>query len=188
MSCSSPCAGRRKALAWLLAAPTAALAQPASARPPELPPELPADWAARGRARLRFLGLAVYEAQLWSPEPLRVNSWHEQPLALTLNYQRRLKGGLIAERSLKEMRRQGPIDEAQAQAWLAGMREAFPDVDDGQRISGRHEPAQGARFWFNGSPRAPSFDAAFSRRFFGIWLAPQTSEPEMRAQLLGLSP
>ena len=29
-------------------------------------------------------------------------------------------------------------------------------------------------------------DAEFARRFFGIWLAPETSEPRLRAALLGL--
>ncbi len=135
---------------------------------------------------MRFLGLNVYDITLSAPEPVRVANWATQPLLLTLRYSRSLKGGAIAERSLDEMRRQGAMSDAEAQAWLAGMREAFPDVKEGDRIAGLHEPDDGARFWFNGALRGPRCDAAFSRRFFGIWLAPQTSEPKLRAQLLGL--
>lgn len=135
---------------------------------------------------MRFLGLSIYEIVLSAPERLQAEAWAAQPMLLTLRYQRSLKGAAIAERSLTEMRRQGAIDDAQAQAWLAGMREAFPDVVDGDRLAGLHDPAEGARFWFNGTAVGPRFDAAFSRRFFGIWLAPQTSEPALRRQLLGL--
>jgi hypothetical protein len=31
-------------------------------------------------------------------------------------------------------------------------------------------------------------DATFARLFFGIWLSPRTSEPQLRAALLGLAP
>lgn len=135
---------------------------------------------------MRFLGLAIYEISLNAPEPVQAEGWAAQPLLLQLRYQRSLKGAAIAERSLEEMRRQGAVADADAQAWLAGMREAFPDVKDGDRLSGLHDPVEGARFWFNGAPRGPRLDADFSRRFFGIWLAPETSEPKLRAQLLGL--
>jgi Chalcone isomerase-like len=176
MSFSSPCASRRDWLRLALFA-SAGLAAKAGATPPQ--------WPARGQGRMRFLGLSVYDIALSSPDPLQA-SWAAQPLMLTLSYARALKGGAIAERSLEEMRRQGPIAEADAQRWLAGMREAFPDVKEGDRLAGLHEPGEGARFWFNGTPRGPRFDADFSRRFFGIWLAPETSEPKLRAQLLGL--
>lgn len=162
----------------MLAAP-AAWAQPAASALPELP----AEWAARGQARMRFLGLRVYDIQLWAAQPVR--SWAEQPHALALTYARALKGRLIAERSLEEMRRQGPIDEAQAARWLQAMTAAFPDVKEGDRLTGRHDPHQGASFWFNGQPRPGVADPLFSRRFFGIWLSPQTSEPALREQLLG---
>ncbi len=144
------------------------------------------EWPARGQARMRFLGLSIYDITLSAPEPVQPAGWAGQPLMLTLRYSRSLKGAAIAERSLDEMRRQGAIADADAQVWLTGMREAFPDVQEGDRIAGLHDPEQGARFWFNGALRGPRLDAAFSRRFFGIWLAPQTSEPKLRAQLLGL--
>ena len=181
MSSSSPCASRRDCLA-LLAAPLIGVAP---ARGQEALPELPAGWAARGQARMRFLGLKIYDIQLWAPA--RVTDWSGQAHALALTYARSLKGRLIAERSLEEMRRQGPLDEASAARWLQAMSEAFPDVNEGDRLTGRHDPQQGASFWFNGQPRPGLADPVFSRRFFGIWLSPQTSEPRLREQLLGLT-
>ena len=65
------------------------------------------------------------------------------------------------------------------------MEAAFPDVKDGDRLTGRYEPGSGAQFFFNGQPRQRIDDAQFARLFFGIWLSPQTSEPALREQLLG---
>ena len=36
----------------------------------------------------------------------------------------------------------------------------------------------------NGKPTGEIRDAEFARLFFGIWLSPKTSEPELRAALL----
>lgn len=181
MSSSSPFAKtRRELIAGLLAVPALLHASPAL-------PELPAGWTERSRGRLRYLGLKVYEISLWSPEPVSAERWATQPLALSLRYARSLKGRLIAERSLEEMRRQGAIQPAQAERWLAAKNAAFPDVNDGDRLTGLHEPGVGAQFWLNGSPRGRVADALFSERFFGIWLAPQSSEPGLRGKLLGLA-
>ena len=139
----------------------------------------------QGQARLRFLGLHVYDIRLWSAAPVIAERWAEQPLTLEIEYARALDGGEIASRSLKEMRRQGAITDAQAQAWLTEMQAAFPDVKAGDRISGTHEPGVAAVFFVNGQLRRRVADPLFAQRFFGIWLSPQTSETRLRAQLLG---
>ena len=159
-------------------------ARAATAAPPELAQALP-DAALHGQARLRFFGLHVYDARLWTARPLAPGGWVQRPFALELEYARSLQGRKIAERSLDEMRRQQPIADADAQRWLATMGELFPDVDAGDRLTGVHLPAEGARFFFNGRPRGELRDPTFARLFFGIWLAPETSEPALRAQLLG---
>ena len=85
----------------------------------------------------------------------------------------------------EEMRRQGPIDPALAERWLAGMKTTFPDVREGDRLTGIHRPGVAVRFFHNGSARGEWADADKARRFFGIWLSPQTSEPTLREALLG---
>lgn len=138
----------------------------------------------QGQASLRYLGWRIYHAQLWVQPGFRPELAAAQPLLLELHYQRALSGAAIAERSLQEMRRAGPITEAQSQRWLAQMQRLFPDVQAGDRISGQHLPGQGAHFWRNGQALGQIDDAEFALRFFGIWLAPSTSEPAMRQSLL----
>jgi hypothetical protein len=101
-----------------------------------------------------------------------------------LDYLRTLKGVAIAERSLKEMQDIAPVEQAQATPWLQAMTQLFPDVRAGDRITGLHQPGQGASFWLNGLPLGQVPDERFSQRFFGIWLHPGTSQPAMRRDLL----
>ena len=64
--------------------------------------------------------------------------------------------------------------------------ERNPDVKAGDRLTGLHLPGQGVRFWHNDRLLGEVPDAQFAQRFFGIWLAPSTSEADMRLALLGL--
>lgn len=141
-----------------------------------------------GEAGLRYWGLRIYHARLWTLPTQQPEQVLDQPLVLELEYLRDLKGRAIAERSLSEMMRAGPVPEQQAQQWLAHMQRIFPDVKNGDRLTGQHHPGQGVSFGFNGQPIGRVDDPAFARRFLGIWLAPSTSQPDLRAALLGLGP
>lgn len=153
--------------------------------PSELAGELP-QARPRGRGRLHFLGLPVYEARVWSAQPV-VDDGATQPLAIEVRYARELSGERIARRSIDEMKRIGPFDDEQAERWLQAMTRLFPDVRAGDRLTGVQRPGQAARFYFNGRWRGEVADAEFTRLFFGIWLSPRTSEPALRAQLIGLA-
>lgn len=177
-----PALSRRKLLGAGAAVLFAAAPAHASVAPPEVAALLPAA-RLQGSARLRFLGLAVYDARLWTGSRAVGNDW-DVPLALEIVYLRALEGARIAERSLAEMRRQGEIDPGTADRWLQSMTAVFPDVREGDRITGVGEPREAARFFVNGQLRGEVRDGEFARRFFGIWLSPRTSEPELRRALI----
>lgn len=84
------------------------------AAPPEIAAELPGA-RLHGSGRLSFFGLHVYDARLWVLEAFDAERFEHMPLALELEYARTLRGRLIAERSLDEMRRLGEIDAAQGE-------------------------------------------------------------------------
>jgi Chalcone isomerase-like len=176
--------------AWL-AAPAQATNSSASTNatsgPWPLPTELQAlqpPLQAAGQARMRFLAWSVYDAQLWVAPGFAAGRYAQSVFALELRYLRALEGRAIAERSLTEMRRAGPVSAEVEQRWLASMVEAFPNVQAGDRITGLHEPRRGVRFFYNAQLRADVADSLFSERFFGIWLAEVTSEPALRKALL----
>jgi hypothetical protein len=176
---------RRACLLALAAAPLRVQAQ--AAPPAEVAAELP---GARltGSGRLTFLRLSVYEARLWVGDGFLAEAFEAAPLALELEYARTLYGRLIAERSLDEMKRVGGVGAEQGERWLATLKQTFPDVAQGDRITGVQRPGESARFFFNGRPIGEVRDAEFTRRFFGIWLSPRTSEPALRLALLGAGP
>jgi len=138
----------------------------------------------QAQAQMRFFGLPIYEIRLWSRQPVNAQNWASLPLRLELLYARSLSGREIAKRSLLEMRRQAEIPQAKAQQWLAEMEAAFPDVTAGQRLSGQFLPGQGMQFFINDKLGRRIADPEFARLFVGIWLAPQTSEPDLRRRLL----
>lgn len=145
-------------------------------------------WRTTGAGIYTYWGFDVYEATL-RIEPAWSKAWDDSALtqaayALELRYLRDFRGADIARRSIDEMRRLGSIDEAQADAWLQGMRAAFPDVARGDRLTGLHLPGEGARFFHNDQPCGDIRDEAYARRFFGIWLAGATTAPELRSRLL----
>jgi len=154
---------------------------------PEVAASLPqASWS--GSAQLRVFGLAIYQAQLWVGAGFRARDYGQFPLALSLTYQRRVSAQAMAERSLDEMQRQGPLSAAQQADWLAAMQALFVDVAANDRLTGVHLPEQGARFWLNGRALGQVADPLFSRRFFGIWLDTTTSQPDLRVALLAAAP
>ena len=172
---------RRAALLALLVAPLSSMAQ--TTAPAEVAAELPGA-RALGNGRLTFLGLHVYDARLWVGTEFRAEAFEQAPLALELEYGRTLYGKLIAERSLKEMKRVEAFTDEQGARWLDEMTKLFPDVAKGDRITGVQRPGSAARIFFNGKLRGEVRDPEFARRFFGIWLSPKTSEPKLRESLL----
>jgi Chalcone isomerase-like len=157
-----------------------------AAAPAEVAAELPAA-KLLGSGRLTYFGLHIYDARLWVADGFSADNFAMIPLALELEYARSLVGKLIAERSLDEMKRIGGFSEEQGQRWLAAMTQTFPDVNKGDRLTGVHRPGESANFFLNAKGRGEVRDADFARRFFGIWLSAQTSEPKLRASLLGLN-
>ena len=69
--------------------------------------------------------------------------------------------------------------------WREQMRNIFPDVEKGSRLSGLYQPDAATIFYQDNKVIGMITDAAFGRWFFGIWLDTRTSRPDLRRQLLG---
>jgi hypothetical protein len=130
-----------------------------------------------GSGEFRRFGFLVYEATLWAgDDPQR------PPLMLRLDYKRNITGTAIAEASIKEMRRT-VADEARLREWGERMARIFPDVKPGDHIVGHHL-GDGAVFMQGERLLGRIDEPDFAQAFFGIWLDPRTSAPELRAALL----
>ena len=184
-------------LAVTMSASVAALviAQPSVAAPTDIAaaaPSAPVEVAAalpmarlHGSGTLRYFGLALYEARLWTAPDFVPGRYDAHAFALELRYARKFDGAAIAERSITEMRRVGTFAPAQAKAWLEQLTQAFPDMKPGDRLTGVRGPGGVTRFYSNGQPTSSIADPEFGRLFFGIWLSANTSEPALRRELIG---
>ncbi len=176
---------RRAAAALALAAAClagmpAALAQVGPPLPSLVMAELPA-LKRLGEGRLRFLGIHVYDSALWVTGAFGF----DKPFALDIRYAMTVKGRDLSERSIKEMKGLGYTDPEKLKRWEAAMDRVFPDIKPGDRLVGLHLPGKEARFYSNDRLLGAVADPEFARAFFGIWLDEKTSEPKLRAKLLG---
>jgi hypothetical protein len=141
------------------------------------------NWTRIGAGEMRWFGLKVYAAELWV-SGARFDP--EQVFALQLTYARDFAGSRLAAASVDEMKRVGRFDSALLARWQSELMRVFPDVKEGDQLIGVYLPGHGAAFYHQGKLTGELSDPDLSRRFFNIWLDPRTSEPGLRAKLLGV--
>ncbi len=156
------------------------LIQPAQAQSPL--PESIQTYQPVGGGTLTYFFIDAYDATLFAPEGTYKPN---HPFALELHYLVSIEGDDIAERSIEEMRGLGYDNEPQLASWLEGMNAIFPNVEDGDRLTGVYAPGQPTQFYKGATLIGTVEDPEFGNAFFGIWLNENTSEPTLRKQLLG---
>jgi hypothetical protein len=72
-------------------------------------------------------------------------------------------------------------------AWQQQLNQVLRDVEPGDRLIGIRNADGSATFYTPTSETGRITDRVLGQAFFDIWLHPQTSEPALRAALLGQS-
>lgn len=138
-----------------------------------------------GTARMQVMFWDVYDITLLAPD----GKWQKDgSFALKIDYLRRLKGPLIAKRSIEEMQKQGFDNNTKLNEWLEKMTAIFPNVEAGDTITGLRDANGSSHFYLGDRSIGQIDDPDFTEQFFGIWLNEKTSEPALRRQLLGQKP
>jgi hypothetical protein len=137
-----------------------------------------------GHGAFTVLVITPYDAELWTD----ANKWSmDAPFALTLRYHMRFTGKEIVDRARSEMKRVDPsLDDTKLKNFIDAMVPVFPGVKDGDEITALYQPGKPVRVFHNGVATGGIDLTGFADPFFGIWLSPRTSEPELRAALLRL--
>ncbi|GAB2902121.1 chalcone isomerase family protein [Uliginosibacterium flavum] len=139
-------------------------------------------WNVLGKGQMSWFGLRLYTAELWSSQAAFDPA---STYALKLTYDRSFAGVRLSSASVDEMRRIGMRDEAVLARWQQYMDKVFPDVKEGDALTGVFLPGKGAVFYLGSKLVGEVNDPAFAAAFFGIWLDARTSEPALRRQLIG---
>jgi hypothetical protein len=175
-------------LAAAAAVPATPASAPQSARGGAVPQPVAAhisDARLAGEGLLRWFGLRVYEARLWTgPRAPAPETLARSAFALELRYARALEGRAIAAASRDEIARLDLGTPAQLSAWFDAMARLFPDVAQGDRLTGVNLPGSGVAFYRNDRPLGSIDDPDFGPAFFAIWLHRDTAAPELRRSLL----
>ena len=138
-----------------------------------------------GSGELRWFGLQIYSATLWSSTaPFDAS----QPFALELTYARQISRARLVQTSIDEIRRMSGARYTQAQYshWQEWMEQAFSDVNEGDQLIGVFLPGQGCRFYNQTQLLAQVPDPDFAQAFFNIWLDPRSKDVQLRKHLTGV--
>ena len=139
----------------------------------------PDAWKQWGSGEMRWFGIALYQATLY----VAGRDAERAPLALQLRYRRDIPRARLVQTSIDEMRRLG-AEPAQLLRWEPELARVFPDVAEGDTITGVRVPGQGVRFFHQDSARGEIADPEFGRWFFAIWLDAKSRSPALRSLLL----
>lgn len=170
----------RSRLFFLLALCVFATQVYAAEKPKELNPIIKAE-KPYGEGTLKRLIFYAYDAQLWTD----ATKWsYQSAFALTLKYQMSFSTQELADKSIEEMERLQPLSSKQKQNYLAILTKAFPNVQEGDRISALYIPQQGGTFYYNGKQTSSVKSPVFAQKFLNIWFSEKTSEPRLRKKLL----
>ena len=136
-----------------------------------------------GEGRLTYIFWDVYDASLYAPK----GEWsYDKPFALTLHYLRDFEGADIANLSIKSIRKLGFDNEVKLATWHTQLNEIFPNVGNGNEMTGVYQPSGATSFYKDGQKIGVVKDTEFGEWFFDIWLSEKTERKELRKEVLGL--
>jgi hypothetical protein len=135
---------------------------------------------ALGQGRMTYWGFTLYDAKLFaSKEP-------KGGIALDIQYLRKFEANALVKQTLDELKNLGVSDTQRAE-WADPLARAFKTVQVGDSITAIKKPQGSTQFFYNGQFVSEISGESFSKAFFGIWLHPKTSAPQLRKVLLGQS-
>jgi hypothetical protein len=168
-------------LGLLMAMPMMA-SGPAMAAPAEIASVIHAA-APYGSGKYAVLFITAYDTELWTDAP----QWSmNAPFALTLRYHIGFSSSYLVNRTLREMQHVDPsLNDAGVERYRKAMA-FFAPASSGDEMTMLYQPGQPTRFFKNGALTGEVSEPGFTQDFFGVWLSPNTSEPDLRKSLLNL--
>jgi len=168
-------------LAGSSSATTAQTDSPHLAVPAEIASSLRAA-AQRGSAKVRWLGIPIYSARLFTANAAPF-SW-SQPFALELAYDRSFKRDRLVYASGKELERlEG--DQADHPDILSKLQDCYRTVSPGDRFVAFGAQKDRVDFLFNGRKTCELRHPDIRKRLLSIWMSDQSRDPKLSSQLRG---
>jgi len=137
-----------------------------------------------GEGKLRWFGLPIYTASLWSEPGASLEDIYMRPLLLLIDYDRNISKERILRTTRQEWKRLNGEYPERETAWIESLAKIFPDISAGDQLSTRVTPGGETCFYLGNQPIGRVRDAEFGPAFLSIWLDPNTRSEALRAKLL----
>jgi len=141
-----------------------------------------------GAGQLNWLGRPVYQASLWTSGGRFEGYVADEPVALSLWYQRDFSRDELIRITSTAWRLLGSVPPEQRERWIATLRTFWSDVGPGQNVTTVVIPGRVTRFYDDRGFMGQVDDPAFGPAFLSIWLDPRSVVGNLRVQLLGIEP
>ena len=138
-----------------------------------------------GRGELTWFGISIYEASLWTTTGEFQNLTDTLPVAFTITYERNITSSALAKRTVKEWEHLNILDKETRTNWGNELKTIWPDVKPGDSITTLVTALKTTRFYHNNKLLTVLEDPSFGTALLSIWLDANTSEPDLRAKLIG---
>jgi hypothetical protein len=138
-----------------------------------------------GSGTLRWLGMQIYEASLWTPDGRYQGLAQGQPVALSLWYGRNFSREELLRITGTAWQLLGETSLPQQQRWLGELRGVWLDVAKGHNLTAVVVPGGETRFYDQQRLLGRIDDADFGPAFLAIWLHPRSAVGDLRVALLG---
>ena len=135
-----------------------------------------------GEARFKVMFFKIYDAALFAPGG---TYQADAPYALRLTYLINAKKDRIVDQTVKEMRRMKASSEAQIEAWIPVMEQAFISMPKGSYADFIHTPDGRLTLAAKGKRISVIEDTALAQAIMDIWLGPKVRDRRFQDRLMG---
>jgi hypothetical protein len=137
-----------------------------------------------GEGQLRWFGLSIYTASLWTQPETTLNKFYETPVLLTIDYDRNISKERILESTRQEWERLDGEFDTQENLWIDSLTVFFPDIKAGDKLSSLVLPDGQTRIYLGTEEIGRVDDPDFGPAFLSIWLDPNARSKPLRKKLL----
>ncbi len=137
-----------------------------------------------GEAQFKVLFWDIYKSRLYTK-----SGKFEQispSLIFEITYQKEISKQELIDRTREQWQKM-KISETEYKSYIPTLKNLWPDISSGDKLALKVEE-NGSDFYFNNEYLGSIDNKQFATIFLGIWLAPNTTDPDFRAKLIGGTP
>ena len=140
-----------------------------------------------GQGEMQYLFWTIYQAEYYQQQNTQTATDKEPQKALKIKYLKSIDSQALVKATIEQWQQLGYSSD-NITSWVEPLNAMWPDVEPGNTLTLLVQADGHSQFYFNDNVIGTIQDSYFADAFLSIWLSEKTSQPELRQQLLGLTP